>query len=121
MRIDQTKKGDVGEVEAKGRPWAHRMLADLGLASVLFFFVWGVGGRGFAGDRLRRAEETETREVHLSRRIAERDAVLETQRRIYMERFRKLETELRQKEQEIIAMRARLSTVNGPSGWTKVQ
>jgi predicted nuclease with TOPRIM domain len=59
MRIDQTKKGDVGEVEAKGRPWAHRI--------------------------------------------------------------RKLETELRQKEQEIIAMRARLSTVNGPSGWTKVQ
>jgi hypothetical protein len=29
-----------------------------------------------------------------------------------MERFRKLETELRQKEQELIAMRARLSTVN---------
>jgi uncharacterized protein HemX len=112
MRIDQTKKADFGEVEAKGRPWAHRMLAALGLASVLVFFVWGVGGLGFAGDRVRRAEETETREGHLYRQIADRDAVLESQRRIYMERFRKLETELRQKEQEITAMRARLSTVN---------
>jgi hypothetical protein len=88
------------------------MLAALGLASVLVFVVWGVGGLGFAGDRVRRAEETETREGHLYLRIAEMDAVLESQRRIYMERFRKLETELRQKEQEIIAMRARLSTVN---------
>jgi uncharacterized protein HemX len=112
MRIDQTKKGDVGEVEAKGRPWAHRMLTALGLASVLVFVVWGVGGLGFAGDRVRRAEETETREGHLYRQIADRDSVLESQRRIYVERFRKLETELRQKEQEIIAMRARLSTVN---------
>jgi hypothetical protein len=112
MRIDQTKKGDFGEAEEKGWPWARRMLATLGLVTVLVFFVWGVGGLGFAGDRLRRAEETESREGHLYRRIAERDAVLETQRRIYMERFRKLETELRQREQEIIAMRARLSTVN---------
>ena len=112
MRIDRTKKKDSGEVEAKARPWPHRILAALGLASVLVFFVWGVGGLGFASDRVRRAGETDTREGHLYRRIAERDAVLESQRRIYMERFRKLETELRQKEQELITMRARLSTLN---------
>ena len=112
MRSDQTKKGDSGEGEAKGWPWARRMLAALGLAGVLVFVVWGVGGLGFAGDRDRRAEETETRAGHLYRQIADRDAVLESQRRIYMERFRKLETELRQKEQELIAMRARLSTMN---------
>lgn len=83
------------------------------VASLLILFVWGAVGRGFAGDRLRRAE-IETREAGLYRQLADKDAILESQRRIYMERFRRLEAQIREKDQEIVALRVRLAII--PSG-----
>ena len=97
------------------RPPRVRTVVTLGLAimvaSPLILFVGGAGGRGVAVDHLRRTQEIEAREVHLYRQLAERDAVLETQRRIYIERFRRLEAQIQQKDQEIAALRARLATI----------
>lgn len=86
------------------------------VASLLILFVSGAGGRGFAADRLRRAQEIETQVAHLYRQLAAKDAVLESQRRIYMERFRRLEAHIRQKEQEIATLRARLATITSSPG-----
>jgi hypothetical protein len=81
------------------------MLAFTG-AGLLILFVWAAVGRSFAADRVRRAE-IETREVHLRQRIANGEAVLESQRLIYLERFRRLEVRIRQKDEEIDALRTR--------------
>ena len=75
-------------------------------ASLLIFLAWGAVGRGFAADRVRRAE-IEVREVRLYQRLANGEAVLESQRQIYMERFRRLEARLRQKDEEINVLRIR--------------
>jgi hypothetical protein len=40
--------------------------------------------------------------------LASRDAVFESPRRIYMERFRRLEAQLREREQDVAVLRARL-------------
>jgi hypothetical protein len=45
--------------------------------------------------------------VQLLQRIANGEAVLESQRLIYMERFRRLEARIRQKDEEIDALRIR--------------
>jgi hypothetical protein len=50
----------------------------------------------------------EAREPWLYQQLAGRDAIHESQRRIYMERFRALEDRIQQKGQEIFALRARL-------------
>lgn len=102
------------------RPSRVRTLVTVGLAimvaSPLILFVGGAGGRGVAVDHLRRTQEIEAREEHLYQQLAERDAVLETQRRIYMERFRSLEAQIQQKDQEIAALRARLATITSSPG-----
>jgi len=102
------------------RPSPLRTLVALAVgfmvASLLILFVSGAGGRGFAADRLSRAQEIETREAHLYRQLADRDAVLESQRRIYMERFRRLEAHIGQKEQEIATLRARLAAITSSPG-----
>jgi hypothetical protein len=82
----------------------RRTAATLTLASLLVLLLWGAVERSAAAERLRRAA-SDAREVHLSRQIADRTAVLESQRRIYVERFRKLEVQIRQKDQEIARLR----------------
>jgi hypothetical protein len=76
------------------------------VVSLLAFLVWATVGRSVAADRVRRAE-VEAREGHLYRQLSDRDAVLESQRRIYIERIRKLEAQLRDKDREISALRIR--------------
>ncbi len=103
--------------------WTRRTLMAWILAfagaSLLVVFVLGAVGRSFAADRVRRAE-IETREAHLSRRVANAEAVLESQRRIYMERFQRLEAQIRQKDEQIDALRTRAVRVErGPIGRPK--
>ena len=77
------------------------MVATLGV-----LFVQGARAAwGFAADRHRRAQESVARESHLYQQLANRDAVLESQRRVYMERFRGLEAQLRQREQDVAVLR----------------
>lgn len=88
-------------------------------ASLLIVSVWGAVGRSFAADRFRRAE-IETREAHLYRRVANAEAVLESQRRIYLERFQRLEAQIREKDEEIDALRTGAVRVErGPIGRLK--
>jgi hypothetical protein len=88
------------------RPWAARWGPVFVVASLLVFLVWGVVQRSVAADRVRRAE-VEVREGHLYRQLSNRDAVLDSQRRIYLERIRRLEAQLREKDQEVSALRTR--------------
>jgi hypothetical protein len=99
-----------------GRPSSVRTRATLVLAIVvappLILFGSGAGRPGFAVDHHRRAREIEAREGPLYRQLAERDAVFETQRRIYVKRLQSLEAQIHQKDQEIVALRARLATIS---------
>lgn len=97
----------VPDRDAPGtRPWpAGRGRALLG-AGLLLLLVWASVERSVAADRVRRAE-VEAREGHLYRQLSNRDAILESQRRIYLERIRRLEAQLWGKDQEISALRAR--------------
>jgi tRNA C32,U32 (ribose-2'-O)-methylase TrmJ len=79
------------------------VLATLGLVS-------GARAWSVAADSHRRSEEHHAYQSYLNRQLAHRDAVLESQRRIYMERFRRLEAQVRQREQDVAALRARLRT-----------
>jgi hypothetical protein len=82
-------------------------------AVVLVLLIWGIG-RSWATNSVHRAE-VEAREVHLYQQLSNRDGVLESQRRIYIERIRKLEAQIRQKEQEISALRTRSSALSPPT------
>jgi hypothetical protein len=77
------------------------------LATLGVLFVQGAWAWTFATDR-RRAQETAARESYLYVQLSNRDAVLESQRRIYMERFRKLEEQLRDRDQDVAVLRERL-------------
>jgi hypothetical protein len=79
------------------------------VATACVLLVQGARAWGAAADRNRRAHEIAAREPALYRQLADRDAVLEAQRRIYMERFRKLQAEIRDREQDVAVLRARLS------------
>ena len=79
------------------------------LASVGALFTQAAWARG-AADRHRRAQDSVARESYLYQQLSNRDAVLESQRRIYMERFRRLEAQLRERERDLAALRARLVT-----------
>ncbi len=98
----------------------RRTLVALGVAlmvaSLLVLFIEGARARSFAADRHRRAQEIEARELDLYRQLKNSDAVLESQRRIYIERFRKLEAQIQQKDQQIFALRARLVTITSSLG-----
>ena len=67
--------------------------------------------RGFTTDRHRRAQEMVARESYLYGQLANQDAVLESQRRIYMERFRRLEAQLQQRDDDVAVLRERLGTM----------
>lgn len=81
------------------------------VATVCVLLIQGARAWGSAADRDRRAHEMAAREHALYRQLVDRDAVLESQRRTYMERFRKLEAQVRDREQDVLALRARLLSV----------
>lgn len=83
------------------------------VATVCVLLIQGARAWGSATDRNRRAHEIAAREPDLYRRLADRDAMLESQRRIYMERFRKLEAQIRDREQDVAFLRERLSVALG--------
>lgn len=86
------------------------------VASVALVFVQGVRAWGFTADRLRRAEEIMARESSLYRQLANQDGVIEAQRRTYIERFRKLEAQLQQRDEHVAVLRERLATMQGQQG-----
>ena len=81
-------------------------------AIVVVLSVEGARAWGFAADRQRRAQEIVARESSLYRQLANRDAVFESQRRLYIDRFRALEVRLRQREQDIAVLSERLMTMD---------
>ena len=78
------------------------------LASVGALFTQVAWAWGLAADRHRRARESVARESYLYQQLSNRDGVLESQRRIYTERLRRLETQLRERERDLAALRERL-------------
>jgi hypothetical protein len=75
-------------------------------AGLLILLAWGAVGRSAAADRMRRGEIA-AREAYLYQRLADGEAILESQRRIYMARVQRLEARIRQKDDEINALRTR--------------
>lgn len=95
-----------------------RVIVTLGrvalVATVCMMLIQGARAWGSAADRNRRAHEIAAREPDLYRQLAERDAVLESQRRMYMERVRKLEAQIRDRERDVRILRARLGASRDP-------
>jgi hypothetical protein len=89
---------------------AVRRHAAIGLTVMMTLTLVG-GARAWsaAAQGHRRVQESEVRQSYLYRQLADRDAVFESQRRIYMERFRRLEAEVREREQDVAVLRARLA------------
>jgi len=87
-----------------------RRHAALGLTvMVTLTLVGGAQAWSVAAQGHRRFQESEVRQSHLYRQLADRDAVLESQRRMYMERVRRLEAQVREREQDVAMLRARLA------------
>ena len=78
------------------------------VATVCVLLIQGARASGSATDRNRRAHELSARESTLYRQLADRDAIFESQRRIYMERFRRLEAQVRDRERDVAVLRSRL-------------
>jgi hypothetical protein len=87
-----------------------RRPAAIGL-TVLVTLTLAGGARAWsvAAHDHRLARESAVRQSYLYRQLADRDAVFESQRRIYMERFRRLEAQIREREQDVAVLRARLA------------
>ena len=83
-----------------------RQCAAVSLAFVVTVTLLG-GARAWSVAQ-RRAHASEAHQSYLHRQLADRDAIFESQRQIYMERFRRLEAEVREREQDLAALRARL-------------
>ena len=79
------------------------LLASLGIIFVQGAWAWTT-------DRWR-TQATAARESSLYAQLANRDGVLESQRRIYMERFRRLEEQLRERDQDVAVLRSRLRPI----------
>ena len=90
----------------------------LGAGFVIFIvallLVEGVRARGSATERHRRVQEIEGRQADLYRQLTNQAGVLESQRQIYMERFRGFEALVRQKDGDIFLLRARLAALPRP-------
>jgi uncharacterized protein YceH (UPF0502 family) len=84
------------------------------VAIICVLLIQGARAWGSAADRNRRAHEIAAREPDLYRQLADKDGVLESQRRMYMERVRKLEAQVRDREQDLLALRARLAAPKDP-------
>jgi len=85
-----------------------RLVVASALVTVTLILLGGARAWSVAADNHRRAQESEVRQSHLYRQLADKDAVFESQRRIYMERFRRLEAQVRERERDIAVLRARL-------------
>jgi hypothetical protein len=90
------------------------------VATLLVLLIEGARARSFATDRHRRAQEIEARELDLYRQLTHNEAVLESQRRIYIERVRKLEAQIQQKDQQIFDLRARMVTITSSPGGVRL-
>jgi hypothetical protein len=75
---------------------------------VALTLLGGARACSVAADGHRRAQESGAYQSNLYQQLADKDAVLESQRRIYMERFRRLEAQVREREQDVAILRARL-------------
>jgi hypothetical protein len=75
---------------------------------VTLTLLGGARACGVAADGHRRAQESEVHQSNLYQQLADKEAVLESQRRIYVERVRRLEAQVRRAERDIAALRARL-------------
>lgn len=86
-----------------------RRRTAVGLALMVTLILLG-GARAWsvAAEGHRRIQKSEAHQSYLYRQLADKDAVLESQRRIYMERFRRLEAQVREREQDVAVLRARL-------------
>ncbi len=97
----------------RGGPTRQRLPVGLGIALVmailLFLFVESARARSADAERHRRAQEIEAREPELYRQLADQAGVRESERQIHIERFRRLETQVRQQGQDIAELGARLS------------
>jgi hypothetical protein len=76
--------------------------------------VSGARALSVSADGHRRANEDAAHQSYLYHQLADRDAVLESQRRIYVERVRRLEAQVRDREQDIGLLRARLRAYDSP-------
>lgn len=102
---------------------AHRVprgavIGLVGLATLTL--VSGARALSVTADGHRRVQEHEAHQSYLYRQLADRDGVLESQRRIYIERFRRLEAQIREREQDIVALRARLGGHDSALGRDRV-
>jgi AcrR family transcriptional regulator len=75
---------------------------------VTLTLLGGARACSVAADGHRRAQESEAHQSSLYQQLADKDAVLESQRRMYMERFRRLEAQVRQRENDVAVLRAHL-------------
>ena len=87
---------------------AMRLVVASALVTMTLTVLGGARAWSVAAEGQRRAQESEARSSHLHRQLADTTAVLESQRRIYLERFRRLEAEVREREQDVAVLRARL-------------
>ena len=99
--VDLVPDGDAPGTHPRAACWGRALLA-----ACLLLVLGRVSVERSVADRVRRAE-VEAREGHLYRLLSNRDAILDPQRRIYLERIRRLETRLAGKDQEISALRGR--------------
>ena len=83
----------------------RRIVVAFVAAGLLIIILHDLQEAGFAADRLKRIQELEAREVHLYEQLAQKDAQRESQRRIYIDRLRKSETELREHALEMMTLR----------------
>jgi septal ring factor EnvC (AmiA/AmiB activator) len=74
----------------------------------------GARALSVGADGHRRAQEDAAHQSYLYRQLADREAVLESQRRTYVERIRRLESQIREREQDIAVLRARLRGHDSP-------
>jgi hypothetical protein len=74
---------------------------------ILLLLLQDLRGARLAADRLKRIHELEAREAQLYEQLAQKDAQREVQRRIYVDRIRKGEAQLRENAVEITTLRAR--------------
>lgn len=95
-----------GRDEPVTRPGPARWAGALVVVGLLVVLGWWTVERSVAADGVRRVE-AQVREEHLYRQLSNRDAILESQRRIYLERIRRLEAALLGKDQELSALRTR--------------
>jgi hypothetical protein len=88
------------------RGWKTSKMTVIALACIGTLTLTGAArGWSVAADGHRRAEESEAHHSYHHQQLANKDAIVESQRLIYMERFRRLEALVREREQEIAALR----------------